>query len=181
MLDITQLHIAHHRNGVTGVPFHVVTFQWKDGTQVRHMVATVFEMPGACAVLDINLTAKDQLAFGEGNSWRGDTFEKELRIAITMWERNRMETPLTITVTPQHLKGEWKLVQEFSRASGDLLTVSIMTTEEAQRLPAETALSDFVVKTLGNVLVREASGCFAGGKTKAKLTFRLNGRVLRVE
>src|SRR6266508_1049546 len=84
------------------------------------------------------------------------------------------ETPMdafTITVTPQHLHDGWALVLEHSLHTGELVTVSVMTREQADRLPAETELSEFVVKTLGNVLAREAPGCFAPNKAQAILTF----------
>lgn len=85
MSMITKIEsIARHRNGVCGNPFHVVTFTAKcDGT--RRFVATVFDEPGSCAVLDRGLLNKGTVEFGV-NSWRGDHFEGELRPAITAWE-----------------------------------------------------------------------------------------------
>ncbi len=74
--------VAYHRNGVAGTGFHVVLFRWKDGTTVRDMVATVFPEAGSVAVLDVNETANGNIAFAEGNSWRGDHFEPWLRSAI---------------------------------------------------------------------------------------------------
>lgn len=89
-----------------------------------------------------------------------------------------METALTITVEPKHLHDGWALVLEYHKASGDLLTVCVMTAAQAAQMPAETVLSDYVVKHLGNVLAREAPGCFAPNKTHATLTFdRQTGRV----
>ena len=75
---------AYHRNGVSGEGFHVVTFDWKDDARVkRHMVGVQFEDGGACAVLDIDELVKDNIGFAEGNSWRGDHFEKELREVVS--------------------------------------------------------------------------------------------------
>ncbi len=78
---------------------------------------------------------------------------------------------LSIVVTPKHLTDGWFLVLETSLATGEVVTVSVLTAEQAARLPAETALSEFVVKPLGNVLAREAAGCFAANKVQATLTF----------
>ncbi len=83
-MTIKNLKIDYHRNGVSGNGFHVATFNWKDDGEKkqRHMVAIIFEGQGDCAVLDIDETAKDNIEFANGNSWRGDHFEDELRKAI---------------------------------------------------------------------------------------------------
>ena len=91
-----------------------------------------------------------------------------------------MAESLTLTVTPAHLKSQWKLVYEFHKETGTLLTLSPMVAEQAAQMPTETATSDFVVKALGNVLAREAGGCFAPNKKQAVLTFNENGRITRV-
>lgn len=84
---VKKIHeIAHHRNGVGGNGFYAVRFQTiNDGdTLTMEMVATVFEEQGNCAVLCLDYLQKDgnaTVAFGH-NSWRGDTYEKELRAAI---------------------------------------------------------------------------------------------------
>ncbi len=71
----------YHRNGVSGVGFHVVLFDWKDPDHAewRHMSAIVFEEPGFCAVLDTAETMAGNIQFARGNSWRGDHFEDDCR------------------------------------------------------------------------------------------------------
>ena len=75
--------IAGHRNGCCGNYFYVVLFTIKHGRKNRNMVATVFPEPGSVAVLDVDETKAGNVEFGMGNSWRGDTYEKELRQAIS--------------------------------------------------------------------------------------------------
>lgn len=75
--------IAYHRNGVAGVGFNVVRFDWRDDDGDDHrMVATIFPESGTISVLDIDELHLSNIAFAEGNSWRGDDFEPELRLAI---------------------------------------------------------------------------------------------------
>lgn len=81
-MHIKITHLAYHRNGVHGNGFHVALFTWKDGHRSRSMVATVFMEPGNLAVLDVGETTAGNIAFAGGNSWRGDDFEQELRVAI---------------------------------------------------------------------------------------------------
>lgn len=72
--------IARHRNGVCGAPFYVVIF---DDPEAGRMVATVFDEPNHVAVLNISETAAGNIAFANGNSWRGDHYEDWLRQQIT--------------------------------------------------------------------------------------------------
>lgn len=74
--------VAYHRNGVGGEGFHVVRFTAREDDQVHHMVGIVFDGVGQCAVLDVHQTAAGNIAFGQGNSWRGDVYEAALRRAI---------------------------------------------------------------------------------------------------
>lgn len=69
--------IAHHRNGVRGAPFNVVLFR-ENGCR---MAGIVFDEPDYCAVLDVDLLAAGDIAFGS-NSWRADEYEPHLRKAI---------------------------------------------------------------------------------------------------
>lgn len=71
--------IAYHRNGIGGTGFHVILFRWENA----NMVAIVFQEPGHVAVLDSKETASGNIAFANGNSWRGDNFEPRLREWIT--------------------------------------------------------------------------------------------------
>ena len=82
--------IAHHRNGVSGAPFHVVTFTDKQVPRVR-LVAVVMEGmedEEYVAVFDRDLIGQGIIEFGV-NSWRGDRYSRELRAAIDKWEDAR--------------------------------------------------------------------------------------------
>jgi hypothetical protein len=83
-MKLTNVHVASHRNGVTGEGFHACTFN----SDNRNMVAIVFDTPGQCAVLDVSLLAEGNITFSE-NSWRGDWFEDDLRKAISEYENGR--------------------------------------------------------------------------------------------
>ena len=73
--------IARHRNGVSGNGFDVVKFSTRaDG----NMIAIVFEGAGDCAVFNLDKLTEGKIAFGE-NSWRGDNYEYDLRVAINKW------------------------------------------------------------------------------------------------
>jgi len=78
------IEIAYHRNGISGNGFHVVLFE---PTESPHsaFLAIVFAEPGNVAVLDVQKTYDRNIAFANGNSWRGGKFEKELREAIKEW------------------------------------------------------------------------------------------------
>jgi hypothetical protein len=78
--------MAYHRNGISGAGFWAIVFSWRDNRKNRQMVATVFDDPGECAVLDTALLAKGNVEFGK-NSWRGDYFEDQCRewIAECKW------------------------------------------------------------------------------------------------
>jgi hypothetical protein len=80
------IEIASHRNGVTGEPFWVVRFDERGNGR---MVAILFSGKGQCAVLEVDETANDNIAFAMGNSWRGDDYEPTLRKAIEEWEKAR--------------------------------------------------------------------------------------------
>jgi hypothetical protein len=75
--------IAHHRNGICGIPFAVVLFT-DTGPEGSRKIAILFEHEGYCAVLDVDKLAQGDIAFGK-NSWRGDRFEKPLRDAIRVF------------------------------------------------------------------------------------------------
>src|SRR3546814_13668621 len=93
--DLKIKQVAHHRNGVGGVPFHVVLFQFRDDTVVRNMMAIVMPEEMKTAVLDVDQTAAGNVAFGAGNSWSGDQFDKELRQADAAYERMRTDLPVS--------------------------------------------------------------------------------------
>lgn len=83
-MKIKAKEVSYHRNGICGAGFHVILFNWLDDETkiVRHMVGTVFEESGYCAVYDVDMLSKGNIRFAKGNSWRGDEFEPCLRAAI---------------------------------------------------------------------------------------------------
>ena len=76
--------VEYHRNGCGGVGFYLVRFAGYSRA-ARAMVAIVFvsspdgvadpRCDGHCAVLNL----------AEGDKWRGDLYEPELRAAIAAW------------------------------------------------------------------------------------------------
>jgi hypothetical protein len=81
-------HIAHHRNGIDGAPFHVVLFEDNPGREASRKFAIVFDAAHHVAVLDIDKLAAGDIAFGS-NSWRADVYEPHLRNAIDMLNRSQ--------------------------------------------------------------------------------------------
>lgn len=79
---------SYHRNGIAGIGFFVVLFDWKDNDGVRrHMMAILHDTgsvdsSGYCAVLDVDETKRGNIVFAGGNSWRGDDFEPALKAVI---------------------------------------------------------------------------------------------------
>lgn len=71
-------HIEHHRNGISGAPFHVLIF--RDPDEGR-MVGIVFDEASHVAVFNLEMLADGNITFGV-NSWRGDRYEPYLRTAI---------------------------------------------------------------------------------------------------
>jgi len=70
--------IQHHRNGVSGAPFHVLLF--RDPDEGR-MLGIVFQQQYHVAVFNLDKLALGNIAFGV-NPWRGDQYEPHLRKAI---------------------------------------------------------------------------------------------------
>ena len=81
-MELSNIKVDYHRNGVCGEGFHVATFDMKRGNERHKMVGILFGDAGQCAILDIDMLSANNIEFGEGNSWRGDHFEDELRDAI---------------------------------------------------------------------------------------------------
>ena len=75
---------SFHRNGVSGLGFYTVLFKWrpKDAEAPENFLATLFDNPGACAVISLDRIETQGIGFACGNSWRGDYFEEELRKQI---------------------------------------------------------------------------------------------------
>lgn len=72
--------IEYHRNGISGVGFHLVEFIAREDR--RPMLAAVFHTPHCVAVLECD-PARFLIL---GSRWRGDLFEPELRAAIESHE-----------------------------------------------------------------------------------------------
>ncbi len=74
------LSLAHHRNGICGEPFYVAL--WDEGGR-KFLVTYFYHNPErcACAVVDVDLAASGNVAFGE-NSWRGDHWTESMDWAI---------------------------------------------------------------------------------------------------
>ena len=82
---------AWHRNGSSGEPFEVVTFDMVEDSQSRKMVAIRFQddqneewTSPRIAVLDIAMLAQGIIEMSEGNAWRGDRFSDELDSFFTI-------------------------------------------------------------------------------------------------
>ena len=75
--------IQHHRNGISGAPFHVLIF--RDPDEGR-MLGIVFQQEHHVAVFNLDKLAIGNIAFGV-NSWRGDQYEPHLRKAIIDHQR----------------------------------------------------------------------------------------------
>ena len=87
-MKITPISVAHHRNGVSGEPFHCVIFDKIEHGETIRMLAVRFpddEGEGyqnpRIAVFDIALLYESVIEFGE-NSFRGDHFVDDIDKAI---------------------------------------------------------------------------------------------------
>ena len=87
--------IDFHRNGIGGIPFFVVLFNDTEvpgGEMVAIIPSDAFRIPddgefheSPCFVLEVNETAKGNIKFAQGNSWRGDNYYLPLRRSIREW------------------------------------------------------------------------------------------------
>lgn len=89
--QLKNIRYSYHRNGVAGDGFYACLFDWHDGEgPTRHMQAIIFPSGDCqCAVLDVDETAKGNIGFAEGNSWRGDHFIDELKAHINRETKKR--------------------------------------------------------------------------------------------
>jgi len=70
----------HHRNGISGLGFYVVIFDWNEpGEKQTNMTAFVFDEQGAIAITKNSELIKHNIEMNNGNSWRGDYFESAIR------------------------------------------------------------------------------------------------------
>lgn len=83
-LSISIQEVAYHRNGICGAGFYAVRFQFQpdDADAPENFLGILFDGRGECAVLSLDRIATQGIAFAQGNSWRGDHFESDLRRAI---------------------------------------------------------------------------------------------------
>ena len=84
MKKLTLVSVSWHRNGIGGEGFYAVLF---DEAQCGRMVASLFDKAGYCAVYQISQLNDGNIAFAQGNSWRGDEFEARLRPLVVAWEK----------------------------------------------------------------------------------------------
>ena len=87
-MKITPISVAHHRNGVSGEPFHCVIFDKIEHGETIRMLAVRFpddEGEGfqnpRIAVFDVALLYESNIEFGS-NSFRGDHFVDDIDKAI---------------------------------------------------------------------------------------------------
>ena len=96
MMNIDVNEVAFHRNGICGEGFHAIRFTYAPDGKPEHFLAIVFDTTGQCAVIGIDRLSEMGVRFAEGNSWRGDYFEHELREAIKKAQTGRVG-PFCIT------------------------------------------------------------------------------------
>jgi len=86
MMKLKILKASFHRNGVAGIGFYAIIF--KDIEEKRIMIASLFDESGYCAVYDIDELQKHNIEFANGNSWRGDDYESELKPLLKKFLKN---------------------------------------------------------------------------------------------
>ena len=76
--------VSFHRNGICGHGFCAVRFRWTpdNAKDEESFLAFLFDEPGQCAVIGLDRIETMGVAFAQGNSWRGDHFEADLRKAV---------------------------------------------------------------------------------------------------
>lgn len=97
-MNLEILEVEHNRNGISGLGFYAIRFLWKpDGVaEPENFLATLFDEPGACAVIGLDRITAHGVAFAGGNLWRGDLFEQQLRDAVTNWENTGRVGPFCV-------------------------------------------------------------------------------------
>jgi hypothetical protein len=77
MINKEQIEIietAHHRNGISGVPFWVIKFKFtQDGKTMNMLGISFYGDDCYTAVFDLDKLAQGEIRFFR-NSWRGDNF-----------------------------------------------------------------------------------------------------------
>lgn len=78
---------SFHRNGICGAGFTAILFKDLDENPKELMVASLFDEQGCCAVYKVSELVKENIAFAQGNSWRGDNYEEKLRPLLEKFEK----------------------------------------------------------------------------------------------
>lgn len=83
-MNIKIKEYSYHRNGVSGNGFYAILFLHTPENSVKEetFIATLFDEPGSCAVISLDRLEKSGVRFAQGNSWRGDCFEDDIRKII---------------------------------------------------------------------------------------------------
>lgn len=97
-LKLTLVDVSWHRNGVGGAGFYAVIF---DDAEQGRMVASLFDEPGHCAVYKLGELVRTNIAFAQGNSWRGDQYEAALRPIIQAYLKTRGTNRMGPFAVPQ--------------------------------------------------------------------------------
>jgi hypothetical protein len=85
---ITIHQVAAHRNGISGERFYIVLFGDPESNPDGRMMAIHFPDTDGIytAVLDIDQLSAGNIAFGNGNSWRGDQYHPEIIAAVQAYD-----------------------------------------------------------------------------------------------
>ncbi len=78
-MKLKIVNASYHRNGICGMGFYAILFKDLEEDKKDLMVASLFDESGYCSVYSVKELVKENIAFANGNSFRGDRFEGELR------------------------------------------------------------------------------------------------------
>ena len=82
MNKLKIIKISYHRNGISGMGFYAILFKDLEDNPKDLKIASLFDEKGYCAVYSVDELKKENIEFANGNSWRGDAFEDDLRKAV---------------------------------------------------------------------------------------------------
>jgi hypothetical protein len=91
---------SYHRNGIRGEGFYAVLF---DDKEQGRMIASLFDESGYCAVYSVKLLADGNIAFANGNSWRGDVYEAHLRPLLEQWLKDNGSNRIGLFSMPERI------------------------------------------------------------------------------
>lgn len=86
-MKLSIIEASYHRNGVGGIGFYAILFNDLEAESENQnpMIASLFDgdiedqFSGFCAVYSVPELSAGNIAFANGNSWRGDRYESSLR------------------------------------------------------------------------------------------------------